>query len=154
MPVELSLPYWPGKTFTGKVVFVSPILDTATRTLRARLEIANTELLLKPGMYGDASLFYQLGEKPAIPAAAIMFSGKHTYAFKDAGDGRLIPTEIKIGARSDGWFELLDGLKEGDRIVVSANFLVDSESSLKAALEAMAGGSTAPADGERAGHQH
>ena len=84
-----------------------------------------------------------------------MFSGKGTYAFRDGGDGRLIPVAIKIGARSDDWYELLDGLQEGDRIVVSANFLVDSESSMKAAIDAMinSGGSTAPADSEHTGHQ-
>ncbi|MBM3890390.1 MAG: efflux RND transporter periplasmic adaptor subunit [Verrucomicrobia bacterium] len=161
MPLEISLPYWPGKTFQGKVIFVSPTLNTETRTLRARLEIPNPELLLKPGMFADARLHYQLGDRLAVPEPAIMFSGKRTYAFKDAGDGHLIPTEIKIGSRGDGWYELLDGLKEGDQIVVSGNFLVDSESSLKAALEAMAGGggaaagsSAAPAAGEHAGHQH
>ena len=90
-------------------------------------------------MYGDASLYYSLGEKLSIPVDAVMFSGRRTYAFKDGGDGRLIPTEITVGTRGDGWYEVLAGLKEGDRIVVSANFLVDSESSLKAALEGMAG---------------
>lgn len=143
MPLELSLPYWPDKTFKGKVVFVSPTLDPETRTLHARLEIPNPELLLKPGMYGDASLFYSLGEKLGVPADAVMFSGKQTYAFKDGGDGRLIPTRIRVGTRGNDWYEVIDGLKEGDRIVVSANFLVDSESSLKAALDAMSGGASA-----------
>jgi Cu(I)/Ag(I) efflux system membrane fusion protein len=67
-----------------------------------------------------------------------MRTGEHTYAFKDGGDGRLIPVEIKIGTRGDGFFELIAGLAEGDEVVTSANFLVDSESSLKAALQAMA----------------
>jgi RND family efflux transporter MFP subunit len=139
MPLELSLPYWPDKTFRGKVIFVSPTLDPETRTLRARLEIPNPELLLRPGMYGDASLFYRLGEKLSIPASAVMFSGKRSYAFRDTGDGHLVPTLITVGTRGDGWYEVIEGLTEGDRIVVSANFLVDSESSLKAALEAMTG---------------
>jgi Cu(I)/Ag(I) efflux system membrane fusion protein len=150
MPLEMSLPYWPDKTFKGTVIFVSPTLDPATRTLNARLEIPNPELLLRPGMYGDASLAYSLGEKLGIPAEAVMFSGENTYAFKDGGDGHLIPTRIQVGARGDGWYEVLDGLKEGDRIVVSANFLVDSESSLKAALEAM----TTGADSTRPGDAH
>ena len=154
-PLELSLPYWPGQTFEGKVIFVSPTLDPETRSMLARLEIPNPNGLLKPGMYGDARLFYEHGEKLAIPGSAVMFSGKGTYAFRDGGDGRLIPVAIKIGARSDDWYELLDGLQEGDRIVVSANFLVDSESSMKAAIDAMinSGGSTAPADSEHTGHQ-
>jgi Cu(I)/Ag(I) efflux system membrane fusion protein len=154
-PLGLSLPYWPGQTFEGKVIFVSPTLDPETRSMHARLEIPNPQRLLKPGMYGDARLFYQRGEKLAIPASAVMFSGKGTYAFKDGGDGRLIPVAVKIGARSDDWYELLEGLQEGDRIVTSANFLVDSESSMKAAIDAMinGGGSTAPADSEHTGHQ-
>lgn len=139
MPIEMSLPYWPDKVFRGRVIFVSPTLDPETRTLRARLEIPNPGLLLRPGMYGDASFQYSLGEKLAIPAEAVMFSGKHTYAFRDGGDGRLIPTRIRVGARAGDWYQLLEGLDEGDAIVVSANFLVDSESSLKAALDAMSG---------------
>ena len=151
MPLEVSLPYWPDKTFRGRVIFVSPTLDPETRTLEARLEIPNPDLLLRPGMYGDASLYYSLGEKLGIPVEAVMFSGKQTYAFKDGGDGRLIPTQIRIGARGDDWYEVIDGLKEGDRIVVSANFLVDSESSLKAALESMTG--SAPADSSHQGRR-
>lgn len=150
MPLEMSLPYWPDKTFKGTVIFVSPTLDPMTRTLHARLEIPNPALLLRPGMYGDATLSYSLGEKLAVPAEAVMFSGKQTYAFRDGGDGHLIPTRIRVGLRADGWYEVLDGLTEGDRIVVSANFLVDSESSLKAALEAMSTG----ADSARAGDEH
>jgi Cu(I)/Ag(I) efflux system membrane fusion protein len=154
MLLEMSLPYWQDKTFKGKVIFVSPTLDPETRTLHARLEIPNPELLLRPGMYGNASLSYSLGEKLGIPAEAVMFSGKQTYAFKEGDDGHLIPTRIQVGARGDGWYEVLSGLNEGDRIVVSANFLVDSESSLKAALEAMSSGadSTRPRD-EHQGHQ-
>jgi len=154
MPLELSLPYWPNKTFRGRVIFLTPTIDSETRTLSARLEIPNPELLLKPGMYGDASLYYAIGEKLAIPAAAVMFSGRNTYAFKDSGGGHLVPTMITVGARADGWYEVVDGLNEGDRIVVSANFLVDSESSLKAALEAMTGAGTTPPPGdEHKGHQ-
>lgn len=154
MPLQMSLPYWPNKTFKGVVIFVSPTLDPETRTLHARLEIPNPELLLRPGMYGDASVSYSLGEKLGIPAQAVMFSGAHSYAFKDGGDGHLIPTPIRVGARGDGWYEVLEGLEEGDRIVVSANFLVDSESRLKAALEAMSvrGDSTRTGD-EHEGHR-
>ena len=137
MPLEMSLPYWPDKMFRGKVIFVSPTLDPETRTLHARLEIPNPELLLRPGMYGDASLEYAIGEKLSIPTDAVMFSGKESYAFRDTGNGQLVPTRVRVGARGGGFYELIDGLNEGDRIVVSANFLVDSESSLKAALNAM-----------------
>ncbi len=140
MAVEVTIPYWEGKTFKGKVSFISPTLDPETRTVKARLEIDNPELLLKPDMYANARLSYPLGETLAIPESAVMRTGERTYAFKEGGDSRLIPVEIKIGPRADGYFQLLSGLNEGDTVVTSANFLVDSESSLKAALEAMAGG--------------
>ena len=139
MPVELTLPYWANNTFTGKVVFLSPTLDPETRTLKARMEIANHDLLLKPEMYANARLRYELGEKLAVPEAAVMRTGERSYAFKDGSDGKLIPVEVQLGTRSDGWYELISGLNEGDRVVTSANFLVDSESSMKAALEAIAG---------------
>jgi Cu(I)/Ag(I) efflux system membrane fusion protein len=144
MPVKLLLPYWPDKTFAGKVTFVSPTLDAESRTLKARLEIPNPELLLKPEMFATAKLSYELGDGLAIPETAVMRTADHTYAFRDAGDGRLVPTPITVGERSDGYYQLVSGLNEGDKVVISANFLVDSESSMKAAMEAMAGGAHQP----------
>jgi len=145
MSVEVALPYWPDKTFKGKVIFVSPTLDPESRTMKARMEIANPDLLLKPEMYANAYLAHDMGEHLAIPEAAVMYTGEHVYAFKDGDDHKLVPVEIKIGPRTDGWYELVSGLNEGDKVVTSANFLVDSESSLRAALAAMAG---APEPGE------
>ena len=139
MPVELTVPYYPNKAFRGDVSFISPTLDPETRTVKVRMNIPNPNLLLKPEMYADARLSYQLGERLAVPVGAVMFSGDRVYAFRDGGDGRLVPILLKLGLRSDGYFEVLSGLKEGDRVVTSANFLVDSESSMKAAIEALAG---------------
>ena len=136
MPVEFAAG---DRNFAGKVTFVSPALDPATRTMKARLEIPNPEFLLKPEMYGTARLRYELGDRLAIPESALMRTADHNYAFKDAGDHKLVPVRINVGARSDGWYELISGLEEGDRVVTSANFLVDSESSLKAALAGMGG---------------
>jgi Cu(I)/Ag(I) efflux system membrane fusion protein/cobalt-zinc-cadmium efflux system membrane fusion protein len=144
MPVALTLSYWPDKTFTGKVTFVSPTLDSESRTMKARLEIPNPELLLKPEMFATATLSYELGEGLAIPETAVMRTGRQTYAFRDAGDGRLVPTSIVVGERCDGYYQLLSGLSAGDKVVTSANFLVDSESSMKAALESMASSSKQP----------
>lgn len=138
MPMDLTLPYWPDKTFSGKVSFLSPSLDPESRTLKIRLEIPNPELLLKLEMYADASLSYPLGEKLVAPEAAIMRTGERNYAFRDSGDGKLVPVKVSIGVRSDGYYEIRLGLNEGDRVVTSANFLVDSESSMRAALEALA----------------
>jgi membrane fusion protein, copper/silver efflux system len=139
-PVELTLSYWPDKKFTGKVTFVSPTLDPESRTLKARLEVPNPELLLKPEMFATATLSYELGEGLAIPETAVMRSGEKTYAFRDAGDGRLVPTPIVVGERGDGYYQLISGLSESDKVVTSANFLVDSESSMKSALESIASG--------------
>ena len=139
MPVELTLPYYPNRAFHGDVSFISPTLDPETRTVKVRMSVHNEDLLLKPEMYANARLSYELGERLAVPESAVMFSGDHVYAFRDAGDGKLSPVLLKLGAKYDGYFEVLSGLKEGDRVVTSANFLVDSESSMKAAIEALAG---------------
>ena len=140
MPITLTLSYWPGKNFQGKVSFLYPYLDPQTRTLKARLIIDNPELLLRGDMYADAHLSYDLGNRLAVPDSAVMRTGTRNYAFV-AGDGDEIrPVEVGIGVRSHGYFEVLSGLNQGERVVTSANFLIDSESSLKAALQAVTGG--------------
>ena len=139
MPMNLTLSYWPGKTFSGEVSFLSPSLDKETRTLKIRIEIPNPEFLLKLEMYADAKLDYPLGEKLVAPEAAIMRTGERNYVFRDNGEGKLIPVVVNVGVRSAGYYEIISGLNEGDRVVTSANFLVDSESSMRAALESMAG---------------
>ena len=137
MPVEITLSYWPDKVFKGTISFITPTLDPETRTLRARLEINNPDLALKPEMYADAHLNYELGERLVVPEQAVMRTGLRNYVFREGDDGKLVPIEIKLGVRTDGYYEVLAGLNEGDRVVTSANFLVDSESSMKAALEAL-----------------
>lgn len=139
MLVELTVSAAPDMTFTGMVSYIAPVLDAETRTVRVRMEVPNAGLLLKPEMYGVAHLACDLGEKLAIPESAVMRTGQRTYAFRDTENGTLVPTKIKLGAHTEGWFELLGGLKAGDAVVTSANFLVDSESSMKAALEALSG---------------
>lgn len=139
MPVELEVSAAPDMTFTGKVSFIAPSLDAGTRTVKVRMEVPNAGLLLKPEMFAVARLALDLGERLAIPESAVMRTGVRAYAFRDAGEGRLAPTEIKLGTRADDWFELLGGLKEGDKVVTSANFLVDSESSMKAAIDTLSG---------------
>jgi len=139
MPIELTFPYWPGKVFRGKVSFLAPSLDRDTRTLKIRLEIPNPEALLKLEMYADARLSYPMGERLAAPEAAVMRTGERNYVFRDGGDGKLIPVIVEIGVRSEGYFEIRSGLHEGNRVVTSANFLVDSESSMRSALETVSG---------------
>jgi Cu(I)/Ag(I) efflux system membrane fusion protein len=154
MSVEVALPYWPGQVFTGQVSFITPTLNPMTRTLNARLEIHNPDLLLKPEMYATATLKLEHGEKLAVPTTAVLFTGTRNVAFRDMGDGHLAPAELKLGARSGGYYEVLEGLSEGDKVVVSANFLVDSESSMKAAVESLmkGGGSGSEAQPGHAGH--
>ena len=131
MPMEFTVG---GKTFAGKVTFVSPTIDPMTRTAKARIEIQNPDLALKPEMFGTAKLFDELGERLAIPDSAVMRTGDRVYAFKAGDNNQLVPVIVTTGARGDGWVEVLSGLSEGDKVVTSANFLVDSESSMKAAL--------------------
>jgi multidrug efflux pump subunit AcrA (membrane-fusion protein) len=127
-------------TFTGKVSFIAPTVDADTRTVKVRMQIPNPDGKLKPEMWATARLRIDLGEKLAIPAAAVMRTGEQTYAFKDAGDGKLTPVAVRLGSRAGEWFELLDGLAAGDQVVTSANFLIDSEAQVKGALAGMGHG--------------
>lgn len=136
MKADLTLPFLPGRSFPGRISFLNPFLDAASRTLKARLEVANPDLLLKPEMYGDITLTLDFGEKLAIPESAVMRTGERNYVFVDDGAGNLAPVQIQIGIQSGDDLEVISGLKRGDRVVAAANFLVDSESSLKAALQA------------------
>ena len=139
MPVALTVSAAPDRVFRGTVSFVSPTLDPMTRTARVRMAIPNADLALKPEMYGVATISFDLGEQLAVPASAVMRTGEHEYVFRDDGAGRLVPVDIASGARSGDWLEVRRGLGAGDAVVISANFLVDSESSMKAALESLTG---------------
>lgn len=134
-PVDLSFPNWPDKVFSGKVSFLSPGLDPVTHTLRARIVVPNPDLLLRLGMYAEARVMFPAGERLAIATAAVMQTGSRNYAFRDDGEGRLRPVEIRIGLKDEGFYEVLSGVSAGDRVVTSANFLLDSESSIRAAIE-------------------
>ena len=142
IPVELSFPFWPGKTFLGSVSFLPPGLSSETHTLKARLTVPNADGLIRLGMYADAILHLQLGEQTVVPDSAVMQTGTHNYVFRDEGGGKLMPVEVRIGAHNAGFFEVLAGLAAGDQVVTSANFLVDSESSIRAAIEGAGGGTT------------
>ena len=130
---EVSLPYLPGESFRGKVSFVYPYLDGQTRTGRVRIELPNRGLKLKPDMYATVTLRADRGERPVVPEEAILYAGPRRLVFLDLGEGRLRPQEIQIGVKSGDVYEVLSGLKEGDRVVVSGNFLVGAESRLKSA---------------------
>ena len=139
MTASITFAYWPSKEFRGKVALLSPFLDAQTRTLRARIEIPNPAFDLRPEMFGTARMKVDLGERLVVPEGSVMRTGERNYVFR-AGEGdRVEPVEVKLGGRADGTWEVVDGLKEGERVVASANFLVDSESAIRSALSAVSG---------------
>lgn len=132
--VTLTVDTYPGRTFTGRVNFIYPDIDMATRTARVRLVLPNPALQLKPGMFVNVSLDIPMGEQLVIPAAGVLQSGTRQLVFVDHGGGNLEPREVQLGARAGDGFIVLKGLMPGEHIVTSANFLIDSESQLQAAL--------------------
>ena len=135
----VELPYLPGKTFTGKVTYVYPFLEAKTRTVKVRVTLPNPGLELKPEMYANVTIRSPLPEERvvAVPVQAVIHSGARRLAVVSLGEGRFQPREIRVGAEAEGFYEVLDGLREGERIVTSAQFLIDSESNLKAAVRSM-----------------
>jgi len=132
---EITLPYLPGRKFRGRVSFVYPYLDAASRTGRVRIELPNPELTLKPEMYANVELLIDRGEQLLVPVSAVLYAGPRRLVFVDLGGGRLRPQEVEIGVRSGDDYEILSGLEAGDEVVVSGNFLVAAESRLKSATE-------------------
>jgi RND family efflux transporter MFP subunit len=137
-PTSITVDAYPGETFSARVSFIWPEVDRVTRRARVRLEIPNPQLKLLLGMYVDARISVPLGDQLAIPAAGVFQSGTRQIAFVDHGGGSFEPRDIELGARAGNDFIVLRGLKAGERIVTSANFLIDSESQLQAALGSFA----------------
>lgn len=130
----LSVDAYPGRTFEGRVNFIYPQVDMTTRTVRARLAFSNPGLKLTPGMFVNVALKLGGGTQLVIPATGVLQSGTRQVVFVNRGDGYLEPREVELGARAGDDFVVLKGLEEGEEIVTSANFLIDSESQLQAAL--------------------
>ncbi len=132
--------YDPSLKLTGTVDYIYPYLDEKTRTQKVRLTIVNDdELTLRPEMYVNVILKIPLGQRLAVPVDAVMRTGKRNIVFVRAKEGTLVPREIRVGPEVGDYLIVLDGLEEGDEIVTSANFLIDSESKLKLAIESMGG---------------
>lgn len=138
MQAELTLPYLPGRRWRGPVTYVNPTVEEKTRTVKLRIEVPNQDEKLKPGMFADVVLKVDLGEGLLLPESALIDSGDRKLVFVDRGEGRYEPREVTLGAKLPEGYRVLAGLEAGDRVVTAANFLLDSESSLKAALSAMA----------------
>jgi Cu(I)/Ag(I) efflux system membrane fusion protein len=137
----ITINAFPGKTFAGKVSFIYPDINRSTRTAKIRIDLPNPTGALRTEMYADVAIESPLGSDVlTVPAAAVLNSGERQIVLVDLGRGRFQPRPVKVGASGDGHVEILDGLNEGDRVVTSANFLIDAESNMRAALQ----GFTAP----------
>lgn len=154
-PVEVTLDALPGQTFKGKVDFVYPTLNSETRTAKVRVVLANPNNQLKPGLYAQVQLRAQsTGKHIVVPDSAVIDSGKRQIVLVSVGEGRFESREVQLGLRSNSQNSVLSGLVAGEQIVVSANFLIDAESNLKAALSGMsaAPATSAPASPEHGAH--
>jgi hypothetical protein len=138
-PAKITLSYFPGRVFSGKVAWIAPVLDEKTRTTKVRLEFPNADFTLKPEMYTNVEIAIDAGRKLAVPDEAVLDSGIRKVVFLDKGDGRFAPAEVRLGGKYDNYYEVLAGLSAGEKILASASFLLDSESRLHEAMGAMAG---------------
>jgi len=148
----MTLAYFPGKRFKGKVTYIYPQLDNITRTLKVRLEFPNSDFQLKPDMYANVEFRIDYGQQLAVPEEAVLDSGSEQIVFVAREGGYFEPRKVTLGQKVGNLFTVLDGLKAGERVVTSANFLIDSESQLKSALRGIghAGhGGGAPPGGEQ-----
>lgn len=148
----VTLPHSRDRSYTGRVAAVDPVLDPATRTLRVRIRVPTPQERLRPEAFVHVKIQVPLGPVVAVPEDAVLDTGDHQIVFVKSGEGRFEPRSVKIGREAQGQYEILSGLAEGEEIVTSANFLIDSESRFRAAVSAFSGQkSTAP---RPAGHAH
>jgi membrane fusion protein, copper/silver efflux system len=135
---QVNIAAYPDKHFEGKVDFIYPTLDTATRTVQVRVELVNPKGLLKPAMFASVELAVSHGGKVlTVPTSAVIDSGTRQVVLVQLAQGHFEPRTVKLGSRSENYVEVLDGIAEGEQVVTSANFLIDAESNLKAALSGM-----------------
>lgn len=135
--VTLTLSYYPGKTYTGTISYVYPTVDPQTRTVKVRIQLPNPNFLLKPQMFADAQLHVDYGTKILVPEEAVLNSGTDQHVFVVHEGGVFEPRKVTVGPVIDGNAVILSGLKAGETVVVSGNFLIDSESNLKDAMSGM-----------------
>lgn len=136
-PVSVSVGALPGHAYPGKVTFIQPTVDEKTRTLTARVEVANRDGQLRPGMYATVELAPTARTALSVPLEAVLPTGTTNLVFVNRGDGSFMPREVTVGARGDSLIEIRSGLKPGDEVVASATYLLDSESNLAAAMQGL-----------------
>jgi Cu(I)/Ag(I) efflux system membrane fusion protein len=134
---KIEVSAYPGAAFTGTVDFIYPTVSQETRTGKVRIVVRNTDGHLKTGMYANVAIEAGIGDRPvlAVPDSAVIDSGTRQAVLIERGGGKFEPREVKLGAHADGFYEVRQGLSAGERVVVSANFLIDAESNLRAALK-------------------
>jgi Cu(I)/Ag(I) efflux system membrane fusion protein len=139
---RMTFEAYPGQTFTGRVTYIYPVLKPDLRAAQVRIELANPGGRLMPSMYAKVELPAPIGAQTpvVVPNSAVIDSGNRRIVLVDLGEGRFEPREVRLGARGDEYVVAEDGVREGERVVVSANFLIDAESNLKAALGGLTGG--------------
>lgn len=138
---EFTLSYFPGRTFSGKVRFIEPEVSDATRTLGVKIEVPNRDRTLRPGMFATINFQPRAAEAAlTIPSLAVLRTGRRNLVIVQEAAGRFTPREVTLGHQSEGLVEVLDGLEEGERVVTSAQFLLDSEANLQEAIQKMVSG--------------
>lgn len=135
LPVVVTSASYPGRKFEGKIGLVNPFVNEATRTGKVRIDIPNTDLVLRPGMYVNIDLGMDMGEGLTIPVSAVMPTGRRTLVFVDQGEGKLEPRFVQLAGKFGDFYQVQDGLKDGERVVASANFLIDAESKVQGAVK-------------------
>ena len=134
----ITVQAYPGHVFEGRVAFIYPTVNAQTRTARVRIEVPNPELLLKTDMYATVEIAAPVESATvlAVPDSAVLDTGTRQTVLVDRGEGRFEPRAVKLGARGGGYVAVIDGLRDGEKVVTGANFLIDAESNLRAALQA------------------
>ncbi len=133
--ITITTSSYPGEEFNGKISVVDPFINDATRTGRVRIDVENPDFKLRPDMYVDAELTMDMGEGIAVPFSAVLPTGKHNIVFVDKGQGKLEPRFIELGRKYGDFYEVKSGLNETERVVTSANFLIDAEAKVQGALK-------------------
>ena len=128
---QIRLSYFPGQEFSAVIDFIYPTLSAESRTAKARFTLPNPQGKLKPQMFGQVELKINLGRRLAVPGDAVIDTGPRQIVYVDKGEGNFEPREVTAGLRAEKWVEILKGLKPGEKVAASANFLIDSEAKLK-----------------------
>src|SRR5438046_1520205 len=135
LPVTITTSSYPGDQFNGKISVVDTFIKDTMRTGRVRIDVENRDLKLRPDMYVDAELAMDMGEGIAVPVSAVLPTGKHNIVFVDKGQGKLEPRFVELGRKYGDFYEVRSGLKETERVVTRANFLIDAEAKVQGALK-------------------